>query len=345
MNRVARLYAWGDVRVEEAEMPQAGAGEIVLRVEVCGLCGSDALDWYVERKAPVVLGHEPAGVVVAAGEGVESVRVGDRVFVHHHAPCLECENCRRRLWSNCATWRANALTPGGFAQYTRVSAHAVARDTLVLPRQMSFDTASFIEPLACCIRAVKRHGNSQPGDTVFIVGLGAMGLLMVQLARHYGAGQVVGADFMGERRERGLLFGAQFTFDPRDEAQASKWRQLTNGRGADVVLVCPGDARALHSGLDAAAPGARVVCFTPMPPSVPVPLDLSELYFKEISLHQSYSCGPDETREAMQLLDEGVIEVNSLITHREGLDGVAQALERTRSKGAGIKTVILPWKA
>lgn len=344
MNRAARLYAWGDVRIEESEIPVPGAGEIVIRVEACGVCGSDALTWYVEQKAPVVLGHEPAGTVIATGAGVTNVRVQDRVFVHHHAPCMDCENCRRRLWSNCDLWRQNALVPGGFAQYVRVSAHGVLRDTLLLPPGMSFEKASFIEPLACCIRAVKRHGYVQRGDAVFIVGLGAMGLLMVQLARIYGANPIIGADFMGERRERGGLYGASFTFDPRERPDAEHWRSLTNGRGADVVIVCPGDARALRTGLDAAAPGARVVCFTPMAPGEPTSVDLNELYFKEVSLHQSYSCGPDETREALDLLNSGKVEVESLITHRENLNGLAAALERARGKGAGIKTVIFPWQ-
>jgi L-iditol 2-dehydrogenase len=344
VNRAARLYSWGDVRVEQLPVPEPGAGEIVVRIEACGVCGSDALTWYVERKAPVVLGHEPAGVVVAVGDGVEHVRVGERVFIHHHAPCMNCENCRRGLWSNCELWRRNALDPGGFATHVLVRAQTVERDTLPLPREMSFETATFIEPLACCIRAVKRHGRVRPGDTVFVVGLGAMGLLMVQLARVYGARVIVGSDFLGERRERALLFGAQYAFDPRHEEQVTQWRELTGERGADVVMVCPGDARAVQGGIDAAAPGARVVCFTPLPPADPVGIDLSALYFREISLHQSYSCGPDETREALELLDSGKVEVASLITHRAGLDGVAAALERARGKGDGLKTVILPWK-
>ncbi len=344
MTRAARLYAWGDVRVEEVTLPEPGAGEIVVQIEACGVCGSDALTWYVERKAPVVLGHEPAGVVTAVGADVGHVRVGERVFVHHHAPCMQCENCRRRLWSNCELWRRNVLEPGGFATHALVRAQTVARDTIGLPREMSFETATFIEPLACCLRAVKRHGQVGPGDTVFIVGLGAMGLLMVQLARVYGASLIVGADFLGERRERALLYGAQYAFDPRHEDQATQWRELTRQRGADVVIVCPGDARAVQTGIDAAAPGARVVCFTPLPPADPVGIDLSALYFKEISLHQSYSCGPDETREALELLRTGQVEVDSLITHRAGLDGVAAALERARGKGDGLKTVILPWR-
>jgi L-iditol 2-dehydrogenase len=344
VNRVARLYAWGDVRMEALPVPEPGADEIVIKIEACGLCGSDALTWYVEGKAPVVLGHEPVGVVTKTGTHVSSVQVGDRVFVHHHAPCMNCENCRRQLWSSCQQWRSNALEPGGFAQYTLVRAQTVQRDTLKLPDQMSNEVATFIEPLACCIRAVKRHGQVRAGDVVFIVGLGAMGLLMTQLARYCGARLIVGSDFIGERRERALLHGAHFAFDPRNAAQTAQWRELVQDRGADIAIVCPGDTAAIQAGIEGAAPGARVVCFTPLPPAQPMPVDFSTLYFKEISLHQSYSCGPDETREALELLSRGFIEVESLITHRAGLEGVAAALERAHSKGEGLKTVILPWK-
>jgi L-iditol 2-dehydrogenase len=344
MNRVARLYAWGDVRMEALPVPEPAAGEIVVKVEACGLCGSDALTWYVERKAPVVLGHEPVGVVHKVAADVSNVQVGDRVFVHHHAPCMQCEHCRRHLWSNCELWKRNALEPGGFAQFTLVRAQSVQRDTLKLPDSMTAETATFIEPLACCIRAVKRQGNVQPGDVVFIVGLGAMGLLMTQLARIYGAQTIVGTDFLGDRRERAVLHGAHYAFDPREARQTAQWRELTDDRGADVVIVCPGDARAVHAGIEAAAPGARVVCFTPMPPATPIPVDFATLYFREISLYQSYSCGPDETREALELLTLGYVEVESLITHRAGLDGVAEALERAHAHSEGLKTVILPWK-
>jgi L-iditol 2-dehydrogenase len=343
MNRVARLYSWGNVRIEEQPMPEPGPGEIVVRIEACGLCGSDALTWYVEKKAPAVLGHEPVGVVSAVGRDVADLEVGDRVFVHHHAPCMSCENCRRRLWASCEVWRKNALDPGGFAQYTLVRAQTVARDTLAIPQNMTAEVATFIEPLACCIRAVQRHGSVQSGDVVYVVGLGAMGLLMTQLATLYGAPLVVGADFVAERRDQALKMGAHIAIDPRDASQVQQWRERAGHRGADVVMVCPGDARAVNAGIAAAAPGARVVCFTPTPPDQPMPIDMSTLYFKEISLHQSYSCGPDETRAALELLANGRVQVEALITHRAGLSGVADALERAHDASEGYKTVIFPW--
>ncbi len=345
--RVARLHGWGDVRVEEAPVPLPGAGEALVRIDACGVCGSDALDWYVARKAaarPVVLGHEPAGVVVALGEGVATLSVGDRVFVHHHAPCLACAECRRGLWSSCATWRGRHLEPGGFADYALASATTVAHDTLVLPDAMEMETASFIEPVACGVRAVRRHGRIERDDVVLVVGLGAMGLLIAQIARDAGARAVVGSDFLPDRRELAARIAVDIALDPRAAAVAATARELSGGRGADVVVVCPGDAAAVKAGIDAAAPGARVVCFTPLPPESPLDLDLSSLYFREITLTQSYSCGPDETREALRLLSEGRLDVAPLVTHRVGLGGVGDAILRAAGKGsvAGIKTIVFP---
>lgn len=339
--RVARLHGWGDVRVEEAPVPVPGPGEALVRVESCGVCGSDALEWYVRRKAPVVLGHEPAGVVAAAGAGVENVRPGDRVFVHHHAPCGQCAECDRGLWSNCRVWRSSRLVPGGFAEYFVAPSVIVTTDMLALPDAMSFDTASFIEPVACCLRAVRRRGTLRPGDHLHIVGLGAMGLVMAGLGRILGAGSITGADFVEQRRTLARDFGAGAVFDPSTDDVPRRVREYGEGRGADVVIVCPGDARAVQAGLDAAAPGGRVVCFTPQPPDVRLDIDQSDLYFREITLTQSYSCGPDETRQALEWLADGSLDPAPLITTVAGLDGVGEAIERAHGTD-GIKTIIRP---
>lgn len=344
--RVARLHAWGDIRIEEDRVPRPGAGEITVRIDACGVCGSDALAWYVAAKAPAVLGHEPAATVAAVGRGVTRVREGDRVFVHHHAPCGACAECRRRLWSNCATWRSTRLDPGGFAQYARVAAPIVERDTLPLPDSVDAETATFIEPVACCLRAVRRQGAVQPDDTVLVIGLGAMGLVMTQLARLDGAARVIGSDFLEARRALAERLGADAAIEPGpDDAFADAVAARTDGRGADVVIVCPGDERAILAGIAAAAPGARVVCFTPLPPASTPRIDANRLYFREIALLQSYSCGPDETRAALDLLSEGRIRTAPLVTHRQGLDGVGAALERARHAGEGIKTIVFPGRS
>jgi L-iditol 2-dehydrogenase len=338
--RVARLYRWGDVRVETVPVPRPGRGEALIRIEACGLCGSDVLEWYVNRKAPIVLGHEPAGVVVDVGDGVDGLVPGDRVFVHHHAPCGDCPECERGLWSNCAVWRASRLEPGGFAEFVLAPAVIVTADTLRLPDHVDFDTATFVEPVACCLRALRR-GALQPGDSLHIIGLGAMGLVMTRLGRIMGAGSVTGSDYVAERRELALRFGADAAFDPAAVDSVSAVRDRTDGRGAEVVIVCPGDQRAVNAGLSVAAPGARVVCFTPQPPDVPLTIDQSDLYFRELTLTQSYSCGPDETRQSLAWLADGSLDPGPLVTDVAGLDGVADALERTRAK-SGIKTIIRP---
>ncbi|HSJ09161.1 MAG TPA: alcohol dehydrogenase catalytic domain-containing protein [Longimicrobiales bacterium] len=336
--RVARLHAWGDVRIEEAPVPRAGHGEIVIRVTACGLCGSDALDWYVARKAPVVLGHEPVGVVTDVGDSVANVWYGDRVWVHHHGACMSCDECDRRLWSNCATWRATQLEPGGFAEYARVPAPNVASDVLRIPGHMSDETATFIEPAACCLRALEK-ARPVTGDRVLVVGLGAMGLLITRLARTIGCHRIFGTDFIAERRALADAAGA-VAFDAASDWPAQLQR-LTGGRGADVVIVTPGTPAAVMAGISGAAPGARVVCFTPMDPATPLVLDQAALYFREIELLQSYSCGPDETRRAFDLLASGALDVSSLVTHRVGLDGVAAALQRAHDAD-GLKTIIFP---
>jgi L-iditol 2-dehydrogenase len=169
-----------------------------------------------------------------------------------------------------------------------------------------------------------------------------MGLLMTQLARTYGAATVLCSDFNGERRGHAVTLGADEAFDPASIDVPAAVAERSDGRGADVVIVCPGDPRAVQAGIAAAAPGVRVVCFTPQAPDVPLTIDQSRMYFREITLVQSYSCGPDETREALALLRDGAIDVGGMITHRAGLDGVADALERAKGKGGGLKSVIRP---
>jgi L-iditol 2-dehydrogenase len=177
---------------------------------------------------------------------------------------------------------------------------------------------------------------------VAIVGLGAMGLVMVQLARAIGAAVVVGSDFLEDRRQRALSAGADATVDPHTSSLGETAQQLTGGRGADVVVVCPPSDAAFRDAIAAASPGARVVCFTPRAPDHPLLIDQSAMYFREINLVQSYSCGPDETREALRLLVDGRLDVLALVTHREGLEGVAAALDRAAGKSDGIKSIVYP---
>jgi len=337
--RVVLTRAPGDVMIEERPVPRPGPGDVLVRTAVVGVCAGDTAPWYVARKAPAVLGHEPAGTVVAVGEGVTRFRPGDRVFFHHHAPCLACRECRRGQHTLCTTWRRSKLDPGGLAEYVRVPAENTV-DLLVLPDGMSFELASLVEPLACCVKAFRRTGLA-PGESVLVLGLGSMGQLLVALARALGGAPVIATDFIAFRRERALLHGADAVIDAGVPDLAAAVRDANGGRLADLVLVGPGDARAMQAGLSATAPGGRWCCFWPTPPEERLPVSPFDLYFNEITLHFSYSCGPDDTAEALHWLSRGLVRVEDLITHRVPMAEAHRAFDLTRKPGDSLKAVVV----
>jgi L-iditol 2-dehydrogenase len=338
--KVARYYSRQDIRVEEVPVPKIGPGEILVQVKVCGLCGSDLMEWYVEKKAPEVLGHEPAGVIAEVSEGVTTFEVGDRVFVHHHVPCFTCHHCVRGYYTLCDTFKATHLDPGGFAEYFRVPALNVKRDVLKLPPDISFEQASQIEPLATCLRGIERAG-IQPGDTVVVIGAGATGLMNMQLANIYGAGQVIITDFSPFRLEMAGRLGADHAL----EAQAdilTALKELNEGRKADVVIVTAGSIKAMEQALTLAGGGATVLLFAPSSPEAILPVSPYQLLFSEITLVSTYSCSHVETRQALKLIHGGRVKVDELVTHRFDLTGVGEAINLAAEAGESLKILITP---
>ena len=212
--KVARLYDSSDIRFEEEPIPHVGPGEALVKTRACGICSGDVMGWYMKKKAPLVFGHEPAGEVVAVGPGVNDVRPGDRVFVHHHAPCFTCRACQRGEFVQCTTWRSSRIVPGGMAEYFLVPKENLSGDTLRLPDDLSFADGSLVEPTACVVKSLRKSG-MQGGESVFIIGLGIMGQLHVALARQANAGQIIGTDFVAYRREKAQQLGAEHLFRSR----------------------------------------------------------------------------------------------------------------------------------
>lgn len=320
--KVARSRSPHDVRVEQAPDPEPRAGEVVCRVEACGVCGSDVTDWYVERKLPAVLGHEPAGVVTAVGAGVESVEPGDRVALHHHVPCGECRRCRRGRETLCERFRMSNLEPGGFAEQVRVPAELVGE---LLPiGDLGADVATFVEPLACVLRSQDRAGLA-PGDSLLVVGAGTQGLLQIAVARS----RAVEAVWVRETR-------------PHRLALADEWGAKRHGdEPVDVAIVCTPHRDAIAAAADALAPGGRLCLYAPPSPAAPLELDGARLYFSELAVTASYSATGRDMRAALDLLANGRIDPASLITHRVGLEDVGRALEMTRA-GEALKVVVRP---
>ena len=337
--RVALTKEPGRAVIEERDVPRLLPGDLLVKTAVVGVCAGDTADWYVARKVPAVLGHEPSGTVAAVGEGVTSHAVGDRVFFHHHAPCMECRDCRAGRHTICPTWRSTRLDPGALAEYVRVPAENVV-DTLVLPDGVSFEDAALLEPLACCVKAYARV-QLRPEESVLVLGLGSMGQMLVALAKELGARLIVGADFVASRRDKARELGAAASVDPSSEDLATAVRAANDGRLADVVIVGPGDTRAMDAGLAATAPGGRWCCFWPTPEGVSWPVSPFDLYFREITLHFAYSCGPADTRRALSLLERGVVRAKDLVTHRFPLEQTERAFEVTRAQGDSLKALVI----
>jgi len=338
--RVARYYSRQDIRLEEVPTPKIGPGEILVQVRACGLCGTDLMEWYVAEKAPVVLGHEPAGVVAEVGEGVAEFQVGDRVFVHHHVPCFTCHHCLRGHHTLCETFKATHLDPGGFAEYARVPAPNVKSDVLRLPPDMSFAEATLIEPVATCVRGIERAG-IQVGDAVVVIGAGVAGLIHIQLARILGAGMVLITDFAAFRLEMARKLGADWAIDAREDV-LTRLKGLNEGRGADVVIVTADNIQAMEQGMRLANGGATVLLFAPSSPEAILSVSPHRLLFSEITITASYSSSPLETRRAIRLIQGRRIKAKELITHRFDLTAVGEAIHLAAQAGESLKIVIVP---
>lgn len=337
-----QLQADGAWEWRTFELPALQPGEALVHLRACGLCSGEVMDWYMRRKAPVVPGHELVGEIEAVGAGVQGFQPGDRVVVHHHAPCGQCVQCRRGAFVHCPTWRSTKLLPGGLSERFIAPAEIVQHDLLRLSDGsggvcLPDEVAVFTEPLACVVKSLRRAG-LRHGMSVAIVGLGVMGMLHILLAQQWGAKQVLALDRLTHRLEVARSLGAEPVPAQNAAEAVQQVRELTNGVGAEVVVVGPGASDALDLGMQLVAPDGAIVLFTPAPPEVRYPLDWHTLYFNEIRLIPSYSAGPTEMRHALRLL-EGGLPVERFITHRLPLSRAPEGYELLRRADA-LKVII-----
>lgn len=331
-----RTHAWrltpdGEYHWETVELPPFQAGEVLIRLRACGLCTGEVMEWYTLRKAPLTPGHELVGEVEALGEGVEGFTVGDRVVVHHHAPCLQCNLCQRGAFVHCPTWRRTKLTPGGLSERFLAPAETVRIDLLRVPDHVSDERAVFVEPLACVVRSLRRAGLKH-GDTLAIVGMGVMGMLHLLLGQAWGAQQIYAID----RLEHRLAFAESLGATPLHADDASSALR----DGATVVVVGPGSEPALTLAMQIVAPDGAVVLFTPAPPDTRFPLPWHDLYFRETRLIPSYSASHVEMRYALTLIAGGM-PVERLITHRLPLQRAPEGYALLR-RAEALKVIVTP---
>jgi L-iditol 2-dehydrogenase len=323
------------VEVRPVPVPEIGPGELLVRVESCGICHTDLKK--IEHDLlppPRIYGHETAGQVVAAGERVTAYRPGDRVAVFHHIPCLNCFYCAHKLYAQCPLYKKVGVTAGyepaggGFAQYVRVMDWIVRRGVEKIPDGVSYDRACFVEPVNTCLKAVVQAG-PQPGDLVLIQGQGPIGLLFTMLVRLRGS-RIVATDTIPRRLELAARFGAEAALDPREEDAAAEVKRRTEGRGADLVVVAAQAPGIVAQAIQASRPGARILMFAQTSAHERIELSGADVCVGERTVFGCYSASVDLQAESARLVFSGELPVEELVSHRVGLrqvrEGMALAL-------------------
>lgn len=322
----------GLVRVEEVPVPEVGDGEVLIKVAACGICGTDIKKIFHAYVAPPqILGHELAGTVVAVGRGVTKWKPGDRVMSFHHIPCGKCFYCERRLFSQCQQYKTTGLTAGftpnggGFAEYVKAMPWVAGRGIVALPDDVSFEEATFIEPINTIVKAVQK-ARVTAGETVLIVGCGPIGLQLLMVANLEGA-RIYTSDPMAVRRAKSLSLGARESFDPSGGKLVDQVKARTDGRGADAVLVAAAHPSVVVDALAAARPGGRVLLFAANDPVTRIEFPAAAVGIDEKEILGSYSAAVDIQEAAADLVLKKKLPVMEIVTHRFPLARIQEALE------------------
>jgi L-iditol 2-dehydrogenase len=341
--RAAMYYNNSDIRIEELPIPEIKRGELLMKVEASGICGSDVLEWYRLNKAPLVLGHEVAGQVDDVSEGIEKFKPGDRIVASHHVPCNTCYYCYSGHHTACETLRTTNFFPGGFSEYIRVPSINVDRGVFIIPEELSFEEATFHEPLGCVIRA-QRIAGLKPGQTVLVIGSGIAGLLSVHLAEVSGARLIAAVDLVPYRLEMAKKYGADEALKPEEDIE-NCLRDMNNGRLADLVLVCTGAEKAQSQALKYVERGGTVLFFAPTDQGVEIPVSINDLFFRnDITLTTSYGSAPQDSWLALELIKDKKIDVEHMITDRFPLSDTARGFQKVAEAQDSMKVIIEPQK-
>jgi len=326
------------VTVDEVHIPETGSGEILIRVEACGVCHTDLKKIEYNLLAPPrIFGHETAGIVAAVGTEVTRYRAGDRVIVFHHIPCGKCFYCERKLYAQCPVYKKVGVTAGfepaggGFAQYVRVMDWIVERGVEKIPEGVPFEVAAFVEPVNTCLKAVEQC-DPKADDVVLVQGQGPIGLIFTMLLKLRGC-TIVTTDTIPSRLELSKQCGASFALDPRAEDVAGKLRELTGGRGADMVFVATAAKGLAEEAIRSTRPGAKIMLFAQTSDKERIELSGASICVGERSLLGSYSASVELQAESARLVFSGELPVNLLISHRVPLDKIEFAFRLATHPG------------
>ena len=346
--RAAVYRGQGTVAVEEIPTPTIGAGEILIRVEACGICHTDLKKIEYDLLAPPrVYGHETAGIVAGVGANVTKFRPGDRVVAFHHIPCMECFYCRRKIYAQCPVYKKVGITAGfepaggGFAQYVRVMDWIVERGVERIPHGVSFERATLVEPLNTCLKAVVQC-DPQPDDLVAILGQGPIGLMFTMLVHRTGA-RVVATDTIAERRGLSGRCGAGFAWDPRRLDVPAEIRKLSEGRGADLVIVATSAPGIVDQAISCSRAGSRILLFAQTSATERIEASGADLCVGERTLFGCYSASVDLQKESTCLVFGAELPLEELISHRLPLVKIRSGFDLALHPGANsLKIIVQP---
>lgn len=336
------VKARSKVSVDEVKDPQiASKGDVLVRLRACGLCGSDLEKVYGEYgMSSGRLGHEPAGEIVEVGDGATNFHPGDRVFIHHHVPCYSCHYCLHGDYTMCPAYQSSNVSPCGLAEQFVVPEWNVSRGGLIkLQDEISYERASLIEPLACCIRALNK-GNFQKGDDIAVFGSGPAGIMHVILAKAFGAGRIFVIDINEFRLNFAKRYGVDTFNAGSDQDFGARVVSETGGRGVDLCIVATGNVTALLQSFELTRRGGKVLLFGVPPKGSQMSYDTSKIYSKEHSIIPSYAASEIETNQALKLLGENRVELDSIITHRFDIGDAAEAVKCAHEAKDAMKVIV-----
>ena len=342
--RVAMYYNNSDVRLEKTKKPAIFDDEILIKILSSGICGSDVMEWYRIKKAPLVLGHEISGEIVKIGKDVENFSLGDKVVATHHVPCNNCEYCQRGQHSLCHSIHNTKYYPGGFSEFVRLPAVNLAKGgVLKIPDSVSYDDASFVEPLGCVVRGL-RELDFKPSRSILVLGSGLSGQLVIRNAKAYGAGKIIATDLNDYRLDFAKKSGADLVIDAKQDDVIKKVLAETDGQGVDYVVITAGAKILFEQAMQTVKNGGKVLLYGIMAPGTIIDFDIFPFWQKQVQLLSTYAAAPIDLREALELIRAKRVAVTDLITHRLGLVETGKGFELTANAADSMKVIINPQK-
>ena len=337
---MAMYYNNRDVRIEDLPIPQISDAELLVKVKASGICGSDVLEWYRLKKAPLVLGHEITGEIAQVGKDVKGYKAGDRVFISHHVPCNSCYYCLNGNHTVCQTLHTTNYYPGGFAEYIRVPPINVERGVFLLPDEISFEEGTFIEPLACVLRG-QRIAQLKSNQSVLILGAGISGLLHLLTAQAQAAGPIILTDISEYRLKIAKSLGAAAVVNAKEDI-ITILRKVNGGRLADQVIICTGATLAFMQSLQCVERAGTILCFAATEPGVILPVPVNDFWRNSIKIMHSYGGAPLDIVQAIEMLQAKTIDVKKLITHSLSLAEAAKGFGLVAEAKECIKVILKP---